>query len=135
MAYYRESADLFGAGSRGYGATWSYGGREHGYTGDIDPTPGTPPEVLGRHAGRGPKNYRRDDERIREDVCIRLTDHPEIDASEIEVRVDNGEVTLSGTVDSRPVKRMAEDAVCSVGGVRDVHNQLRVAASEPATRL
>ncbi|HEY1342642.1 MAG TPA: BON domain-containing protein, partial [Bryobacteraceae bacterium] len=102
MAYYRESADLFGAGSRGFGATWSYGGGERGYTGDIDPTPGTPREVLGGHTGRGPKNYRRNDERIREDVCVRLTDHPEIDASEIEVRVDDGEVTLSETVDSRP---------------------------------
>jgi len=41
----------------------------------------------GPHAGRGPKGYQRSDERIREDVCDRLTEHPAIDASEIEVEV------------------------------------------------
>jgi osmotically-inducible protein OsmY len=123
---------LFGTGARGFGTTWSYGGGERGWDRDIDPTH---IEDRRRFAGRGPKNYQRSDERIREDVCVRLTDHPEIDASEIEVRVDGGEVTLSGEVDSRPVKRIAEDVAHSVAGVRDVHNQLRVAAVEPATRL
>jgi BON domain-containing protein len=132
MAYYRDTANLFGTGVRGFGTTWSYGGGERGYTGDIDPNG----RDTGRYAGRGPKGYQRSDERIREDVCLRLTDHPEIDATEIEVRVDGGEVTLSGEVDSRPVKRMAEDVAQSVSGVRDVHNQLRIApAAEPATRL
>ncbi|MCW5851474.1 MAG: BON domain-containing protein [Anaerolineae bacterium] len=80
----------------------------------------------GPQTGRGPKNYQRSDERILEDVCERLTQHGQVDASEIEVRVENGAVTLSGTVDSRQAKHMAEDAADSVSGVRDVHNQLRV---------
>ncbi len=124
MAYYRDNASLFGTGYRGFGTTWSYGGSEPGFDRDMDPVERE--TSYGRHAGRGPKGYQRSDERIREDVCVRLTDHPEIDASDIEVRVDSGEVTLSGTVDERPTKRMAEDVAASVNGVRDVHNQLRV---------
>ena len=80
----------------------------------------------GRHVGRGPKGYRRSDERIEEDINEQLTRHPEIDASEIEVRVKNGEVTLSGTVDERHIKRMVEDVVEQASGVTEVHNQIRV---------
>jgi hypothetical protein len=82
-------------------------------------------------AGRGPKNYTRSDERILEQVCERLTDNERIDASEIEVRVSNGEVTLLGEVDDRQTKRMAEDVAHGVRGVRDVHNQLRPRNSQP----
>ncbi len=80
----------------------------------------------GEHSGRGPKGYQRSSERIREDVCERLTQHGQIDASEIDVQVQEGEVTLAGTVDTRQAKRLAEDTAFSVSGVRDVHNQLRV---------
>lgn len=76
--------------------------------------------------GRGPRGYQRSDERIREDVNDRLTAHGFIDATDIECRVQNGEVTLSGYVDSREAKRAAEDVVEEVPGVRDVHNNLRV---------
>ena len=79
------------------------------------------------HAGRGPRNYKRSDERIEEDVNESLTRHPGLDASEIQVAVENGEVTLTGIVESRLDKRMAEDAAESCSGVVDVHNQLRVA--------
>lgn len=80
----------------------------------------------GPHAGRGPRGYQRADERIREDVCDVLCAHGYIDASDIEVTVANGEVTLVGVVRERPEKRMAEDAAEQVSGVREVHNQLRV---------
>jgi hypothetical protein len=83
----------------------------------------------GGHAGKGPKGYRRSDDRIREDVCERLTEHPEVDAGEIEVSVKDGEVTLTGTVDERQAKRIAEDVAESVSGVKDVHNQVRVRQS------
>src|SRR5262245_32238876 len=39
----------------------------------------------GPHAGRGPRGYRRSDDRIREDVCDRLCEHGFVDASDIEV--------------------------------------------------
>ena len=80
----------------------------------------------GRHSGKGPKGYQRSDDRIREDVCERLTNDGDIDATEIEVKVNNGEVTLSGIVDERYEKRMAEEIAENVSGVKDVHNQVRV---------
>ena len=78
------------------------------------------------YAGRGPKGYQRSDARITEDVCDRLCDDPRIDATDIEVLVKNGEVTLAGMVHTREEKRRTEDLIESVSGVRDVHNNLRV---------
>jgi hypothetical protein len=80
----------------------------------------------GPHRGRGPKGYRRSDERIREEVGERLTEDPHVDASEIEVAVGDGEVTLSGTVNTRFEKRHAEDLSEAVSGVSHVQNNLRV---------
>jgi osmotically-inducible protein OsmY len=77
----------------------------------------------GSFAGRGPKGYRRSDERIQEDLSEELTQDTGIDASEIEVTVQAGEVTLKGTVDSRETKRRAEDLAEGISGVRQVHNQ------------
>jgi osmotically-inducible protein OsmY len=87
----------------------------------------------GMYTGRGPRGYRRSDERIREDVNERLTDDWRVDASDIEVSVDNGLVTLAGRVGSRAQKRRAEDVAESVSGVTDVSNQLRVGPSVPLT--
>src|SRR5262245_63979312 len=81
----------------------------------------------GTYAGRGPRGYRRSDERIREDINDNLTDDWYIDASDIEVTVNNGMVTLTGHVDSRGAKRRAEDIVECVSGGTDVSNQLLVA--------
>lgn len=78
------------------------------------------------HRGRGPKGYRRSDERISEDVHDRLTDDPWLDATDIEVTVKAGEVTLSGQVDSREGKHRAERLVEDLSGVRHVQNNLRV---------
>ncbi|QUD86845.1 BON domain-containing protein [Phenylobacterium montanum] len=86
----------------------------------------------GPHRGRGPKNYVRSDERIREDVSDRLADHAHLDASDIDVQVKSGEVTLSGTVEDRHAKRRAEDCAEDVSGVRHVQNNLRVKAADPA---
>lgn len=77
--------------------------------------------------GRGPRGYRRSDERIREDVSDWLTEDAWIDATDVEVRVENGEVTLSGTVNSRRARRRAELIAEGVSGVTHVQNDLRVA--------
>jgi osmotically-inducible protein OsmY len=79
--------------------------------------------------GRGPKGYQRADNRIMEDVCDRLT-YSEVDAEGIEVRVENAEVTLSGSVRDRWDKRRAEDIAENVSGVKDVHNNIRVARGD-----
>lgn len=76
--------------------------------------------------GRGPKNFQRSDDRIREDVCERLALDHDVDATEIEVNVNGATVVLSGTVHDRFAKRRAEDIVESVWGVKDVQNQIRV---------
>jgi osmotically-inducible protein OsmY len=79
-----------------------------------------------QHRGRGPKGYRRSDERIKEDVNDRLGDDYYLDASDVEVAVENTEVTLTGTVRNRSDKRRAEDIAESVSGVTNVENRLRV---------
>jgi hypothetical protein len=84
----------------------------------------------GEHRGRGPKNYTRSDDRIREDVNDRLSDDSWLDASEIEIQVASGEVTLTGTVSSREDKRRAEDLAEAVSGVKHVQNNLRVQPTE-----
>jgi hypothetical protein len=76
--------------------------------------------------GRGPKGYRRPDERIREDACEALARHPGIDASEMEVDVRNGIVWLSGKVPDRWMKRAAEWVIDRITGVVDIRNELRV---------
>jgi len=76
--------------------------------------------------GRGPKDYKRSDERIKEDVCDRLTDDWMLDASHIEVDVREGEVILNGSVNNRSAKRRAEDCAEDLSGVKHVQNNLRV---------
>lgn len=88
-------------------------------------------------AGRGPRGYRRSDERIREDVCDLLTEAHDVDATELDVTVADAVVTLTGTVDDRAARRRAEDLALTVPGVLDVHNRLstRGATDRGAVRL
>jgi osmotically-inducible protein OsmY len=88
-------------------------------------------QQTGGHRGRGPRGYRRSDERITDDVHRALSDDHELDASDIEVRVSDGEVTLDGTVASRFAKRRAEDCADDVSGVDHVQNNLRVRSDHP----
>lgn len=87
----------------------------------------------GEYRGKGPKNYSRSDDRIKEDVNDRLSDDPFIDASDIDVSISNGEVTLTGTVDHRSTKRRAEDLAEAVSGVKNVENRLRVQSTGSQT--
>ncbi|OAP36524.1 hypothetical protein AU381_18665 [Sinorhizobium glycinis] len=82
-------------------------------------------DEAGRFRGKGPRGYKRSDDRIAEDVNDRLTEDPWLDASGIEVSVSNGEVTLGGFVSSRLDKRRAEDCADGVPGVSHVQNNLR----------
>ena len=78
------------------------------------------------HFGKGPKGWKRSDDRIKEDVCETLARHPRIDASDIDVKVEGATVTLSGTVDSKEIKRAAEMAIENLSGVDDVTNEIKV---------
>jgi flavin-binding protein dodecin len=111
-------------GGRGYGWRSSGNWPEQGFEQQRAST-----SELGygqRRGPRGPKGYKRSDERIREDVCDRLSQHWDLDASEIEVSVNGGEVTLTGSIADRDQKFRAENIADAVGGVNEVHNQLRV---------
>lgn len=85
-------------------------------------------ESSSRPESRGPKNYRRSDERIREEVCDRLMQGG-LNAEDVDVQVKDGQVTLSGNVDSRQDKRTIEDLAEEILGVKEVQNQLRVQKS------
>jgi osmotically-inducible protein OsmY len=74
----------------------------------------------------GQEGYTRSDDRIREDVNEALTQDDHVDTTHVEVIVHNGEVTLTGTIEDRPMKRLAEDVAERIVGVRDVHNHLRI---------
>jgi osmotically-inducible protein OsmY len=84
----------------------------------------------GEHKGKGPKGYSRSDERIREDINDRLSDDVFVDATEIEVSVNQGEVTLTGTVNERGMKRRVEDIAEDVSGVKNVENRIRVSTAQ-----
>lgn len=75
--------------------------------------------------GVGPKGYARSDERLAEIVCDRLTEDAGVDASDVTVTVNDGEVTLTGDVGSREMKHRVEDIVDACG-VKEIHNRLRV---------
>lgn len=117
-----------GQGMGGYGMG-GYGGQGLGGRNIGGQVYGGQMEERGRFAGRAPKGYRRSDERVMEEVCEVLTRNPHVDASNIEVKVQQGKVILSGTVEDRDTKRLVEDLSEDVSGVREVQNQLRVSRS------
>lgn len=84
----------------------------------------------GGHRGKGPQNWQRSDERIRESVNEALADHDQIDATHLQVTVKDGEVTLSGTVEDRRMKRLAEGCVEQVSGVKEVQNHIRIQSND-----
>jgi hypothetical protein len=78
------------------------------------------------HRGKGPRNYRRPDLSIEEEINEQLTAAPDLDPTEIIVNVEGGDVTLTGYVDSLHAKRRAEEIAEEVPGVRRVQNNLRI---------
>jgi osmotically-inducible protein OsmY len=135
--YDYRGGSLYGGGSqRGYGSSGgssygtagSYGGESRSYGSESPWGSQGRSSGQGIHRGRGPRNYKRADERIREDVCECLTEDAYIDASSIDVAVTEGEVVLTGTVFQRDDKRRAEDIAEGISGVKDVRNNLRVSS-------
>jgi osmotically-inducible protein OsmY len=112
----------YGQGQLGQGGQGPQGGFGQGQYGQEQRS------ARGSESGqrRVPKNYQRSDQRIYEDVCDRLSDDDELDVSNIEIKVEGGEVTVTGHVDSRSMKRRIEDVAERVPGVKDVHVQVKV---------
>jgi hypothetical protein len=92
---------------------------------------GRPPSEGAREAaGRGPKGYRRADERILDEVCERFA-RSGVDAREVEVEVKEGVVTLGGHVESRDDRRLLAAVAEGILGVSDVDDRMRVRAPPP----
>lgn len=84
-------------------------------------------EPVARRPPSGPKGWQRRDDRIHDDVCAHLTEDSHVDASDIEVIVHQGEVTLSGTTADREQRARAVHIADSVRGVVDVIARVRIA--------
>lgn len=112
------SYDEYGASSSGYGSGYGSGfNRDWRATSYYIPGP---------FFGQGPRGYQRSDERILDDAATRLTFDGRIDAANINLTVNNAEVTLDGAVGTRQQKRFAEDDIEMIPGVKDIHNHLHV---------
>ena len=119
---YTSRGSGFGSRQR-FGGSRGWTGQGQAFVGQGQFRGGT---SRGSFIGRGPQGYKRSDERISEDINEMLTQDEHIDAVNITVEVQNGEVTLRGSVPDRESKRRAEDLAESASGVKDVQNQLRV---------
>jgi osmotically-inducible protein OsmY len=73
-----------------------------------------------------PRLRRKTDDSLAREIHEILTADPELDATDIEVVVEGGSVTLSGEVEHPDAKLLAEELTESVSGVRLVHNRLVV---------
>lgn len=109
-------------GMLGRGADWGYD--EESVV--VRPGPNDDPVMPLASEYRGPRGYRRSPERIREDVCEAMTEHPMLDCRDIEVAVEDDQVILTGTIPERRLKWLAEDIAADVRGVGEVLNQLRL---------
>ncbi|HTT06282.1 MAG TPA: BON domain-containing protein [Steroidobacteraceae bacterium] len=66
------------------------------------------------------------DDRLRELIRERLTEDPEIDATDVTIDVQAGSVTLTGSVQNERTRDVVEQCVENCGA-RTVHNRLSVA--------
>ena len=76
------------------------------------------------HRGKGPRNFSRNDELLREKVCELFLMNPDLDPGDIDVSVKDGVVTLEGSVHRREDRHLAEDLAHDISGVKDVINNL-----------
>jgi hypothetical protein len=107
------------------------GGRPSGYA----PQHGAAAQPQ-RNVRRGPKNYTRSDDRIKEEIFDAIARDQRIDASDVTIDVQGAKVTLYGSVAHRQMKHWIEDIAAECYGVTDVDNKLTVAlaAASPADR-
>lgn len=86
-----------------------------------------------RARSRMPRSYRRSDERVREDICERLSADPRVDPGDVSVEVREGRVVLAGTVPERRMKYLIEDIAAECLRANEVDNRIAVARSGDGT--
>jgi osmotically-inducible protein OsmY len=76
---------------------------------------------------RGPRGWIRSDERILDELCERIV-RAGVDASELEVAVERGEVRLHGHLETEAERRLVMDLAEDVPGVRAIDADIVVGA-------
>lgn len=84
------------------------------------------PQANRRPFPRGPKGFKRSDERLKDDIAERLMYQHDIDLSDVSLDVRDSKVTLEGTIPERWMRFAIVDVAESVIGVESVENNLRV---------
>ncbi len=74
----------------------------------------------------------RSDADLKADLMERLDAIPAINASDIEVNVDNGLVTLSGEVDTHQTRFQVERMVRRIAGLRGL--EINIKPAQPASK-
>jgi|GEM_PF-6196077 len=86
------------------------------------------------NAPNDPQPLQRSNDRVYNEAREGITRQGLVDASDINVRVEHGEVFLEGTVPSSREKQMAEEDVQSLPGIESVHNRLQVSPPQADLR-
>ena len=79
-----------------------------------------------KHYGKGPQGWMHSDQRMYNDVCAALAFSHEVDATDINVNVEDSCVSLNGSVFDHEMKAAATECVENVFGVSEVKNELRI---------
>jgi osmotically-inducible protein OsmY len=79
---------------------------------------------------RGNKFEIKSDEQVKDAIQHVFTYDPRVNSSQIEVEINNGVVTLRGTVDNLNAKRVAAMDAHNTVGVADVINRIKVSPAE-----
>ena len=88
-------------------------------------------EGLDSNVDPRPRGERRTDEEIEDEIQRLLAQQSQVDASDIQVGVKYGVVSLSGNVESWLEKEIADSFVRNVLGVLEVNNQLNANRQAP----
>jgi osmotically-inducible protein OsmY len=114
--------------SIGGGVTMERRDFEHGFKSENlnDRIRGKMGTKRGEHFGKGPRNWKKSDVSVREEVCEALYYNRTVDATDIDVDVKDGVVFLTGWVDSRDAKRDTEKCIEDIVGVFDIRNELHL---------
>ena len=84
----------------------------------------------GEHKGAAPKSERSTDDPVAERVHDLLTEEPWLDATDIDVSVSDGVVTLTGTATTPDQVALAGKTAAEAEGVTSVKNELTVNINE-----
>jgi osmotically-inducible protein OsmY len=71
------------------------------------------------------------DDRLYDQVRLRLTADPMVNGGALEVEVKDGVVTLKGRVRTEKARQKAEKVARKVKGVKSVDNQLKIDTNAP----